>query len=166
MRTLVPLDEDTILESVKRTGRLVVVDECPLRCGIASEVSASVAEHGFDLLEGADRARHPRACAGALQPAAGGGDHARSGQDRRRRAQAAEQRLKRGQTGLFGVDRPPAPLYMEAARRADRPAAAPAPQDLSASARRTEPSKDYTTAITIWLAPAGEDAQMWARAEI
>jgi len=51
LRTLVPLDEDTILDSVQRTGRLVVVDECPLRCGIASEVSASVAEHGFDLLK-------------------------------------------------------------------------------------------------------------------
>jgi pyruvate dehydrogenase E1 component beta subunit len=51
LRTLVPLDEETILASVKRTGRLVVVDECPLRCGIASEVSASVAEHGFDLLK-------------------------------------------------------------------------------------------------------------------
>jgi pyruvate dehydrogenase E1 component beta subunit len=51
LRTLVPLDEATILDSVKRTGRLVVVDECPLRCGIASEVSASVAEHGFDLLK-------------------------------------------------------------------------------------------------------------------
>jgi pyruvate dehydrogenase E1 component beta subunit len=51
LRTLAPLDEDTILESVQRTGRLVVVDECPLRCGIASEVSASVAEHGFDLLK-------------------------------------------------------------------------------------------------------------------
>jgi pyruvate dehydrogenase E1 component beta subunit len=51
LRTLVPLDEDTILASVGRTGRLVVVDECPLRCGIASEVSASVAERGFDLLK-------------------------------------------------------------------------------------------------------------------
>ena len=50
LRTLVPLDEDTILRSVGRTGRLVVVDECPLRCGFASEVSATVAEHGFDLL--------------------------------------------------------------------------------------------------------------------
>src|SRR5450432_3167486 len=36
LRTLVPLDEATILLSVERTGRLVVVDECPLRCGIAS----------------------------------------------------------------------------------------------------------------------------------
>ena len=51
LRTLVPLDEKTILDSVGRTGRLVVVDESPLRCGIASEVSATVAEHGFGLLK-------------------------------------------------------------------------------------------------------------------
>jgi acetoin:2,6-dichlorophenolindophenol oxidoreductase subunit beta len=51
LRTLAPLDEDTILESVGRTGRLVVVDECPLRCGFASEVSATVVERGFDLLK-------------------------------------------------------------------------------------------------------------------
>jgi pyruvate/2-oxoglutarate/acetoin dehydrogenase E1 component len=49
-RTLVPLDEATILASVARTGRLVVVDECPLRCGIASEIAATVAEHGFHFL--------------------------------------------------------------------------------------------------------------------
>jgi pyruvate/2-oxoglutarate/acetoin dehydrogenase E1 component len=51
LRTLVPLDEGTILDSVGRTGRLVVVDESPLRCSIASEVSATVAEHGFGLLK-------------------------------------------------------------------------------------------------------------------
>lgn len=50
-RTLVPLDEKTILESVSRTGRLVVVDECPLRGGIASEISATVAERGFRYLK-------------------------------------------------------------------------------------------------------------------
>lgn len=50
LRTLAPLDEQTILGSVARTGRLVVVDECPLRCGIASEVAATVAEQGFALL--------------------------------------------------------------------------------------------------------------------
>ena len=51
LRTIAPLDEKTILDSVARTGRLVVVDECPLRCGIASEVAGTVAEHGFDLLK-------------------------------------------------------------------------------------------------------------------
>jgi acetoin:2,6-dichlorophenolindophenol oxidoreductase subunit beta len=50
LRTLCPLDEATVLSSIERTGRLVVVDECPLRCGIASEVAAIVAEHGFALL--------------------------------------------------------------------------------------------------------------------
>lgn len=51
LRTLSPLDENTILSSVERTGRLVVVDECPLRCGMASEIAATVAEHGFGLLK-------------------------------------------------------------------------------------------------------------------
>lgn len=52
-RTLVPLDEKTILDSVSRTGRLVVVDECPLRGGIASEIAATVAERGFRTLKAA-----------------------------------------------------------------------------------------------------------------
>ena len=50
-RTLVPLDEKTILDSVSRTGRLVAVDECPLRGGIASEIAATVAERGFRTLK-------------------------------------------------------------------------------------------------------------------
>ena len=49
-RTLVPLDRETILQSVARTGRLVTVDETNLSCGIASELSAIVAEHGFKSL--------------------------------------------------------------------------------------------------------------------
>jgi pyruvate/2-oxoglutarate/acetoin dehydrogenase E1 component len=50
LRSLSPLDETTVLASVGRTGRLVVVDECPLRCGIGSEIAAVVAEQGFGLL--------------------------------------------------------------------------------------------------------------------
>lgn len=46
-RTLVPLDEDAILASVARTGRLVVVDEAPLSGSAASEIAARVAERGF-----------------------------------------------------------------------------------------------------------------------
>jgi pyruvate/2-oxoglutarate/acetoin dehydrogenase E1 component len=49
-RTLVPLDHGTIIESVRRTGRLVVADETNLTCGVASEISAIVAEEGFELL--------------------------------------------------------------------------------------------------------------------
>ena len=49
-RTLVPLDHKTILNSVRRTGRLVVIDEAPLSCGVASEISAIIAEEGFEYL--------------------------------------------------------------------------------------------------------------------
>jgi pyruvate dehydrogenase E1 component beta subunit len=49
-RTLVPLDHKTILDSVCRTGRLVVIDEAPLSCGVASEISAIIAEEGFEYL--------------------------------------------------------------------------------------------------------------------
>jgi pyruvate/2-oxoglutarate/acetoin dehydrogenase E1 component len=44
-RTLVPLDEEAILRSVAKTGRLLVVDEGHLRCGVGSEIAAVVAEH-------------------------------------------------------------------------------------------------------------------------
>ncbi|MBI3989497.1 MAG: alpha-ketoacid dehydrogenase subunit beta [candidate division NC10 bacterium] len=50
-RTLTPLDEDTILESVKKTGKLVVVHEAVRRCGIGAEIAATVAEKAFDYLD-------------------------------------------------------------------------------------------------------------------
>jgi pyruvate/2-oxoglutarate/acetoin dehydrogenase E1 component len=49
-RTLVPFDHGTIIDSVRRTGRLVVADETNLTCGVASEISAIVAEEGFAFL--------------------------------------------------------------------------------------------------------------------
>jgi acetoin:2,6-dichlorophenolindophenol oxidoreductase subunit beta len=49
-RTLSPLDEATILESVAKTGALVVVDESPPRCSAASDIAAIIGEKGFDLL--------------------------------------------------------------------------------------------------------------------
>lgn len=52
-RTLVPLDIDLVLESVSRTGRLVVVDNARITCSAASEIVASVTEKGFDLLKAA-----------------------------------------------------------------------------------------------------------------
>lgn len=50
-RTIVPLDRATILASVEKTGRLVVVDECHLSCSVASEIAAIVAEEGFQWLK-------------------------------------------------------------------------------------------------------------------
>ncbi len=49
-RTLVPLDEATILASVKKTGRLIVVDPANRTCGAAAEIAATVAESGFASL--------------------------------------------------------------------------------------------------------------------
>jgi pyruvate dehydrogenase E1 component beta subunit len=51
LRTVSPLDEDLILSSVKKTGRLVIVDTSWLNCGIASEVSARVAQNAFSCLK-------------------------------------------------------------------------------------------------------------------
>ena len=50
-RTPSPLDEDTILESVEETGRLVVVDESHPRCSMAADISALVAQNAFDSLK-------------------------------------------------------------------------------------------------------------------
>ena len=50
-RTLKPLDLDTILTSVKKTGKLVIVSEGYKTCNVASEIAMLVMEHGFDLLD-------------------------------------------------------------------------------------------------------------------
>ena len=50
-RTLVPLDKDTILDSVEKTGRLIVVDPAHKVCSAASEISSIVAEEGFWFLQ-------------------------------------------------------------------------------------------------------------------
>jgi acetoin:2,6-dichlorophenolindophenol oxidoreductase subunit beta len=51
-RTLVPFDERAVLESVAKTGYLIVVDEARECCGAASQIAAIVAEKGFGLLKG------------------------------------------------------------------------------------------------------------------
>jgi acetoin:2,6-dichlorophenolindophenol oxidoreductase subunit beta len=50
-RTMVPLDSDAILNSVARTGRLVIVDPAHTTCSAAAEISAIVAEKAFDCLK-------------------------------------------------------------------------------------------------------------------
>jgi pyruvate dehydrogenase E1 component beta subunit len=49
--SLSPMDEDTILESVKKTRRAVIVDEDYPRCSIATDISALIAEQAFDYLD-------------------------------------------------------------------------------------------------------------------
>jgi pyruvate dehydrogenase E1 component beta subunit len=51
LRTLAPLDKETILESVGKTGRLVVADECYPAASVASEVASIFADEGFGLLK-------------------------------------------------------------------------------------------------------------------
>jgi acetoin:2,6-dichlorophenolindophenol oxidoreductase subunit beta len=49
-RTLSPLDEGTLIASVRKTGRMVVVDESPPRCSLAADIAATVGEAAFDEL--------------------------------------------------------------------------------------------------------------------
>jgi len=50
LATISPIDRDTILESVAKTGRLVIVHEAARNCGVGAEIAAIVAEHGlYDL---------------------------------------------------------------------------------------------------------------------
>ena len=51
LRTIVPLDVETIIASVAKTGRLLVVDEDYAMCGIGAELAAVVMEHAFDDLD-------------------------------------------------------------------------------------------------------------------
>ncbi|MCK4379922.1 MAG: alpha-ketoacid dehydrogenase subunit beta [Candidatus Lokiarchaeota archaeon] len=50
-RTLVPLDKEAILNSVEKTGRLLIVDEGCKTCSVSAEIAAIVAEEGFQFLK-------------------------------------------------------------------------------------------------------------------
>jgi pyruvate/2-oxoglutarate/acetoin dehydrogenase E1 component len=54
-RTLVPLDAETIIHSVRKTGRILAVDEAYLTCGIQSEIVALVTERAFEALKAPPR---------------------------------------------------------------------------------------------------------------
>ena len=66
-RTLEPLDMEAIVASVKKTGRVVVVDEDTERCGVGAEIGMQIMEKAFDYLD----APIQRVCA-ANFPIAGG----------------------------------------------------------------------------------------------
>lgn len=50
-RSLSPLDEESILSSVAKTNRLIVIDEANPRCSVATDIAALVADKGFDTLD-------------------------------------------------------------------------------------------------------------------
>ena len=51
LRTIVPMDREAIVNSVKKTGRLLVVDESYERCGVGGEIAADVMEDVFYYLD-------------------------------------------------------------------------------------------------------------------
>jgi pyruvate dehydrogenase E1 component beta subunit len=50
VRSLQPLDSAAILATLEKTGRMVIVDEAPPRCGIAADIAALCVDAGFDFL--------------------------------------------------------------------------------------------------------------------
>ena len=59
LRTLSPLDINTVFQSVEKTGRLVVVDEASPRCNIATDISAQVCQEMFGKLKSGIRMVSP-----------------------------------------------------------------------------------------------------------
>jgi len=51
LRTIRPLDKDTIIASVKKTNRVVTVEEGWIQSGVGAEISALISEHAFDYLD-------------------------------------------------------------------------------------------------------------------
>jgi len=51
-RTIVPLDEETILQSVRKTGRAIIIDEGHRSFGVTAEIAARIAEKAFYHLDG------------------------------------------------------------------------------------------------------------------
>jgi len=50
-RSIVPLDKQTIIDSVRKTGRLVIIDEEPITGSAAAEIAAVIADEALDLLD-------------------------------------------------------------------------------------------------------------------
>jgi len=51
LRTLLPLDEEGVLEAARETGRVVVLHEAPRFCGYGAEISALIAERAIEYME-------------------------------------------------------------------------------------------------------------------
>lgn len=52
LRSVSPWDKDTVLDSVKKTGRLIVIDESNPQCNVAGDVASVLGDIGFDYLDG------------------------------------------------------------------------------------------------------------------
>jgi 2-oxoisovalerate dehydrogenase E1 component beta subunit len=52
VRTLLPLDDETIVASVRKTSKAIVLHEATLTCGVGAEIAARITEHAFEDLDG------------------------------------------------------------------------------------------------------------------
>ena len=52
LRTVSPWDEETVLTSVKKTGRLIVIDESNPQCNVAGDIASVMGDRAFDYLDG------------------------------------------------------------------------------------------------------------------
>ena len=51
LRTISPWDQDTVYQSVKKTGKAIVTHEAPISCGVGAEIVSGITEHCFEYLE-------------------------------------------------------------------------------------------------------------------
>jgi 2-oxoisovalerate dehydrogenase E1 component beta subunit len=51
LRTILPWDEETVLKSVKKTGKCIITHEAPITCGFGAELASKIQEKAFDSLE-------------------------------------------------------------------------------------------------------------------
>ncbi len=70
LRTIVPLDVETVAASVAKTGRLLAVDEGFAMCGLGAELAAAMMEHAFDELDAPVGRLHTDPTAHPFSPAA------------------------------------------------------------------------------------------------
>ena len=94
LRTLKPMDTDTIVESVKKTGRCVTVEEGWQQSGVGAEIAARVMEQAFDYLDAPVDARLRQGRADAV-----------CGQSRKARAAVGRRSGRGGQSRLLPVSR-------------------------------------------------------------
>ena len=72
-RTIAPLDAETILASLAKTGRLLIVDETFAPFGLGAEIAALAADRGFDDLDVPIKRLERRPCTDTVQPCPGRG---------------------------------------------------------------------------------------------
>lgn len=51
LRTILPWDQETVINSIKKTGKCIVTHEAPVTCGYGAELTSKIQEKAFDYLE-------------------------------------------------------------------------------------------------------------------